>query len=240
MLDRRLHAFEQSRCRHEGSDPTAAQTSDDALVFFLMNHKEDATIAPKVENDGETDMLVGIIVQSGDPLSLLAQISSTCLNLAHNCSRGTTTLREASSYSTSSALSTLGRLEQLMDRNRTNLAKLRHVTQVDFGDYPVCSWSSRPVKGMEYHGRSAEPVILDPEGFSLHSGHEVELLEGFMLETRKWALFDIANLHPYRDKLEDADAFHSIYLDKTLFASLKSDFEAYFAKRRGILNMLSN
>ncbi|KAK4119244.1 hypothetical protein N657DRAFT_637423 [Parathielavia appendiculata] len=48
-------------------------------------------------------------------------------------------------------------------------------------------------------------------------------LEGFMLETRKWALFDIADLHPHREKLEDADPLHSIYLDKILFASLNEE-----------------
>ncbi|KAK4104230.1 hypothetical protein N658DRAFT_466275 [Parathielavia hyrcaniae] len=173
------------------------------------------------------------------------------------------------------AVKSVGRLEQLMDRNRTNLDTLRLLSQVEFGDYPLCSWSSRPVKGMEYRVRSAEHVILDPEGFAMQLHREGDplasssfncyctacttpigldallarnrflllaptRLEGFRLESKSWSAFDIADLDPHTDQPIVARALRSINLDKTLFASLKSDFEAYFSKRRNLLDMLSN
>lgn len=52
------------------------------------------------------------------------------------------------------AVRCVGRLQQLIERNRANLGILRDVSEeVDFGDYPVCGLSPRPLMGTEYRVR---------------------------------------------------------------------------------------
>lgn len=68
-------------------------------------------------------------------------------------------------------------------------------------------------------------------------------LEGFRLETRKWAAFAIPDLlyhKPRPEMITDSERFLTMHLDKTLAASLKNDLSTYLARRKSFLDMMSS
>jgi hypothetical protein len=59
-------------------------------------------------------------------------------------------------------------------------------------------------------------------------------VEGFVLETKKWASFAISQLQVHQHDW-DSEALSTVYLDESVINPLKEDFMTYFAQRRSFL-----